>query len=83
VHRTHFDFMRFYFLYYIMITKFNCKENFNSIEFKREVNTLIVSISEYETDNYFDVTLSEQDLFSLIGQLLRIQSEIRAEVKNG
>ncbi len=75
--------MRFYFLYYIMITKFICKESLNSIEFKREVNTLIISISEYETDDYIDVTLSEQDLFSLIGQLLRIQSEIRKEVKDG
>jgi len=75
--------MRFYFLYYIMITKFNCKENYNSIEFKREVDALIISISEYETDSYFDVTLTEQDLFSLIGQLLRVQSEIRKEVNNG
>ncbi len=75
--------MRFYFLYYIMITKFNCKENYNSIEFKREVDTLIISISEYETDSYFDVTLTEQDLFSLIGQLLRVQSEIRKESNNG
>lgn len=66
-----------------MITKFNCQENYNSIEFKREVDTLIISISEYETDSFFDVTLSEQDLFSLIGQLLRIQSEIRKEQSNG
>ena len=66
-----------------MITKFNCKENFNSIEFKREVDVLLVEISEYETDLCLDITLTESDLFDLIGQLLRVQSEIRKESNNG
>lgn len=66
-----------------MITKFNCKENYNSIEFKREVDVLLVEISEYETDLCLDITLTESDLFDLIGQLLRVQSEIRKESANG
>lgn len=66
-----------------MITKFNCKENYNSIEFKRDVDVLLVEISEYETDLCLDITLTESDLFDLIGQLLRVQSEIRKESANG
>ena len=71
-----------------MITKFICRENYNSIEFKKECNTLLVTSkhlvkSDTLEDFFLDVTLSEQDLFDLIGQLLRVQSEIRKEAKNG
>lgn len=62
-----------------MITKFNCKDNYNSIEFSRESNTVLVCITEFQmgVDNQLDVRLSKENLFSLIGQLLRIQSEIK------
>jgi len=71
-----------------MITKFICKENYNSVEFKKESNTLLVTInhlvkSDKLEQEFLDVRLSEQNLFDLIGQLLRLQSEIRKEVQNG
>lgn len=59
-----------------MITKFNDYEEHTSLEFSREGNTLIVKISNFEYEE-FSNRLSEDDLFSLIGQLLRIQSEIK------
>ena len=31
------------FIFYTMITKFICRENYNSIEFKKECNTLLVT----------------------------------------
>jgi hypothetical protein len=66
--------------FYIMITKFNdCDSGASSIEFKRENDTVIIEITEdfsLPLDVY-SVTLSEDDLFMLIGQLLRIQSEIK------
>ena len=71
------------FILYIMITKFECYENYNSIEFKRELNNIFVNISCWETGDFKSVRLSESDLFDLIGQLLRMQSEIRKEVQNG
>tara|TARA_R110002020_G_scaffold156315_2_gene338347 strand:- start:1194 stop:1397 length:204 start_codon:yes stop_codon:yes gene_type:complete len=67
-----------------MITKFECKETKNTIEFQKEMDTVLLNIESYEgVSNYISVALSEQDLFNLIGQLLRIQSEIRKEVDNG
>ena len=71
-----------------MITKFICRENYNSLEFKKESNSLLVTISHLvksdtlEVD-FLDVRLTEQNLFDLIGQLLRVQSEIRKEAQNG
>lgn len=67
-----------------MITKFICKETYNSIEFQREENTLLISTQESEREeNYLSVRLNKEELFSLVGQLLRIQSEIKKEVSNG
>ncbi len=71
-----------------MITKFICKENYNSLEFKKESNSLLVTISHLVKSDtleidFLDVRLTEQNLFDLIGQLLRVQSEIRKEAQNG
>ena len=66
-----------------MITKFECKENLNNIEFKRELKKVYVNISCWETGDFKSVSLSESDLFDLIGQLLRMQSEVRNEAQNG
>lgn len=65
-----------------MVAKFNCKTTHNVIEFQKEEDTLLISL-ENEGLNYEHVVLSKNDLFSLIGQLLRIQSEIKEEVNNG
>lgn len=66
-----------------MITKFECNENLNYIEFKREANNVLVNITCEETGDYKAVKLSGSDLFDLIGQLLRMQSEIKKEAQNG
>ena len=75
----------FYIKYYIMITKFNCQDdNYKAIEFsKTSHNQLEIEVIDEEIDERRSVYLTEKDLFNLIGQLLRIQSEIRTEVKNG
>ena len=64
-----------------MITKFIDFQEHTSIEFQREKDTLLISIEQYEGE-ISNSRLTESDLFSLIGQLLRIQSEIKKEVNN-
>tara|TARA_R110000851_G_C12964517_1_gene554644 strand:+ start:166 stop:363 length:198 start_codon:yes stop_codon:yes gene_type:complete len=64
-----------------MITKFNCKGTGKTIEFSRESSSVLVCVTE--DDNQIDLNLSKDNLFSLIGQLLRIQSEIREGGQNG
>ena len=60
-----------------MITKFNCKTNQNYIEFQREKNNLLIVTRDMFNDlELLSVILNKDELFSLIGQLLRIQSEI-------
>mgnify|MGYP003644306133 FL=1 len=67
-----------------MITKFECRETKNTVEFQREMDTILLNIQSYENrDDYQSATLSEQDLFNLIGQLLRMQAEIKKEVSHG
>ena len=68
-----------------MITKFNCQdENFKAIEFSRTShNQLEIEMIDEETDERNSIYLTEKNLFDLIGQLLRIQSEIRKEQSNG
>lgn len=67
-----------------MITKFHdYQDESTSIEFIPKQQTLTIV-----TDNggvTMQITITEQDLFNLIGQLLRIQSDIRKskEVPNG
>lgn len=63
-----------------MITKFKTLNNDStSIEFKREEKNILISIekNDFEPLEYLDVKISEENLFSLIGQLLRLQSEIK------
>ena len=72
-----------YIKYYIMITKFKTRnDEKTTLEFSKENEYLRVIIEDSDI-GINEVFLNEQDLFSLIGQLLRIQSEIRAEVNNG
>ena len=66
-----------------MITKFVCDENHNSIEFKRELNNVFINIEDWQTGDYKSVNLNEQNLFDLIGQLLRMQAEMKKEVSHG
>ena len=67
-----------------MITKFRGVGNVDhTIEFERsELSNVDITIENVTDSEYQMITISEKDLFSLIGQLLRIQSEIRMEVKN-
>jgi hypothetical protein len=73
------------FIFYTMITKFMCNDDsFKSLEFSIKNKTeLEVLITDEETNLKEFVTLKEKDLFNLIGQLLRVQSEIRKESSNG
>ena len=67
-----------------MITKFRGIDSDHTIEFERsERSNVNVIIEDCSTEEYQLITLSDKDLFNLIGQLLRIQSEIRKEVNNG
>lgn len=76
-----FPFLITYFILYTMITKFRSLKSDNiNIEFQKVQNNILISVEEQvpECDlNYLDVTLSEENLFDLIGQLLRLQSEIK------
>ena len=61
-----------------MITKFEDLKQNTFLEFRKSKDkTLLVEISDRESAEGFSARLTEQDLFSLIGQLLRIQSEIK------
>jgi len=71
-----------------MITKFKCSstnegEEIDFIEFEKSGNKLIVEITAPTINTNLCVFLDKEQIFSLIGQLLRIQSEIREEVSNG
>jgi hypothetical protein len=66
-----------------MITKFEDSKQDTFLEFRKSKNkTLLVEISDRQTAEGFSCRLNEDDLFSLIGQLLRIQSELKKEVNN-
>ena len=65
-----------------MITKFKTiNEGTAILEFSKERGYVKVLIDDSNKGSN-RVYLSEQDLFNLIGQLLRIQSELRKESKN-
>jgi hypothetical protein len=77
-----FDRLFTYLKFYIMITKFcTINENeTNSIEFSKTKDDFIhieISDNNYPDVNSQQVIIDKQDLFSLIGQLLRLQSEIK------
>ena len=68
-----------------MITKFNdCVDGVSSIEIRRKEETVLIEVMEDFSNplGSYEVNISYDDLFSLIGQLLRIQSEIKKEVQN-
>lgn len=57
------------------------EETSNSIEFG--LQNKLVRIKTNKNDNpeqFLDVLIDEQDLFELIGQLLRIQSKLKSNV---
>jgi len=71
-----------------MITKFLSSEegSLSAVEFlQRGDKVQILSVEDVRSpiEKHIDVTITEQDLFSLIGQLLRMQSEIRKGGGNG
>jgi hypothetical protein len=67
-----------------MITKFRCVDDFTrSLEIENLGGKICFSIDEIDSSEYLEVNISKEDLFSLIGHLLRVQSEIRKEVGNG
>ena len=67
-----------------MITKFKDRVNlFSTIEFSREEKNLTITLKEKDFENPIKITLSSQDLFDLIGQLLRIQADIKKGIDNG
>ena len=72
-----------FFILYIMITKFysnDFSEYETIIELSREDNCLMVEVEHQNpssSQEIHKVLLDEDKLFSLIGQLLRIQSEIK------
>jgi hypothetical protein len=68
--------------FYIMIYKFQeLKEPFlKVIEFQQLDDKILISSTEDElcpTENYVSIELDEEQLFELIGGLLRIQSKIK------
>lgn len=63
-----------------MITKFESIVNDRDvIEFKRVGENLHIHGFIRDDESVFEHWMSKDDLFDLIGQLLRIQSEIRKE----
>ncbi len=61
-----------------MIVKFKCLNSSNLLEIEKEEDYVIFSIED--TDEMYsrqDVVLTKDNLFSLIGQLLRLQSELK------
>lgn len=68
-----------------MITKFISRGSEHcEIEFLKTENTLTIEIEHknpYCLQELHEVELSKEDLFDLIGQLLRIQSEFKKEEK--
>ena len=62
-----------------MIAKFVDCENGQdqNIEFIKGNETLWIAGYEYDKSHVFEIQLSKEDLFNLIGHLLRIQSEIK------
>jgi len=66
-----------------MITKFKCKNVQNNfIEFERDGKNVFIEITDTDLEVEICTILDESQLFSLIGQLLRMQSEMRKEVGN-
>jgi len=68
--------------FYIMIYKFQeLKEPFlKVIEFEQLYDKILISSTEDElfpSENYVSIELDEEQLFELIGGLLRIQSKIK------
>jgi hypothetical protein len=63
-----------------MITKFFTLEEdaSNSIEFGIQDKALRIKTNKNDNpETFLDVLIDEQDLFELIGQLLRIQSKLK------
>jgi|TARA_R110000772_G_C13068592_1_gene416110 hypothetical protein len=63
-----------------MITKFHTleEETSNSIEFGIQGKYLRIKTNRNDNpETFLDVLIDEQDLFELIGQLLRIQSKLK------
>lgn len=70
----------FILIIYIMITKFRCVDDFTrSLEVENLGEKICFSIDEIDSSEYLEVNISKEDLFNLIGHLLRVQSEIRKE----
>ena len=66
-----------------MITKFETvSEDSSIIEFAKEHGYLMI-YAKHPLKEQINIILEEEDLFNLIGQLLRIQSELRKESTNG
>jgi len=67
-----------------MIIKFNSEHINSVIEVqKSDYKEISVFITNNEDGHEAGVFLNEQSIFLLIGQLLRLQSEIKKEVSNG
>ena len=69
-----------------MEIKFNCRSGKpNSISISPQEELInIYTKQQFEDESYaIDVWLDRNDLYSLIGQLLRLQSEMKKEVNNG
>jgi hypothetical protein len=61
-----------------MIAKFICADTQSNIEFSLLNDLLLISATEEENEqNNVTLVLNKQELFELIGFLLRVQSELR------
>ena len=61
-----------------MIVKFKCLNSANVLEVEKEDDYVIFSIEDQdEMYSRQDVVITKDNLFSLIGQLLRLQSELK------
>jgi hypothetical protein len=65
-----------------MIIKFECQHSDNTLEVE-QIAPKELQFRIYEDENEITLTLNENRLYSLIGQLLRMQSEMKKEVQNG
>ena len=69
-----------------MITKFiDLEDSKKTIEFTKCRKGIIITCEElqYPVGDSISLRISKDDLFDMIGQLLSIQAQLKAEVNNG
>ena len=65
-----------------MIIKFECQHSDNTLEVE-QIASKELQFRIYEDENEITITLNEKRIYSLIGQLLRMQAEMKKGGQNG